>query len=198
MRERYVVMYHGVIAEGRGLFAAVDAFHKAVARRPKLLLVLLGDGAQLGRVRERIAQLDLLNDSLILPPVIYEDVRQFVSAADLGYMVYPDIRYWDYNHPIKVAEYLSEGVPVLCSKIPMFLENYAGCEAMVYSDASTPEAVAESIIWCYDHPDDMRAKALAARSYAADLTWSRQAHRLAAFLETLQSEDSSSHSHPRC
>jgi glycosyltransferase involved in cell wall biosynthesis len=185
MRARFVVMYHGAMTANRGLMEALEAFRLAVTQRPRLMFTLVGDGPQLARLGARVEELGLADDCLLLPPLPHEEVLALVSAASLGYMVYPDIRYWDYNHPIKVAEYLSRGVPILCSPIPMFRDNYPDCEGLIYCSSNAPAAVADSLISCHDDPTDLARRGAAARAFAEDLTWERQAGSLARFLESL-------------
>lgn len=182
---RFVVMYHGVMAANRGLLEALAGFRIALQQRPDLMFVLLGDGPLLDDLRKAVAQWRLSSDCLILPPVASAEVWEYLSVADLGCAVYPDIRYWDFNHPIKVAEYLSQGIPVLCSRIPMFTENYADCTAMIYCDSLDPGAIADSLTWCRDHREDLARRGSQGRHYAEGLSWDRQAERLGEFLGSL-------------
>ena len=45
-RGRFVVMYHGAMTANRGLMEALEGFRLAIAQRPTLMLMLLGDGSR--------------------------------------------------------------------------------------------------------------------------------------------------------
>jgi glycosyltransferase involved in cell wall biosynthesis len=183
--DNFILMYHGVLAANRGLLEAVQAFKGAVLRRNQMIFLLIGDGPLSGELRERIVDLGLESACAIMGRVAYEQIPGIISNANIGYAVYPDIRYWDYNQPIKVAEYLSQGVPILCSRIPMFVENYPDCGAIIYCDSFDCDSISDSLVWCCDHAAELAGLRSVAREYAERFSYHRQGERLSQFLLSL-------------
>jgi glycosyltransferase involved in cell wall biosynthesis len=71
-----------------------------------------------------------------------------------------------------ISEAMSQGLPVITTRL-------AGAAQFIESEKNgliippkNPEALAAALIWCADHPDDLRAMGEAARRTAASWQWS--------------------------
>jgi glycosyltransferase involved in cell wall biosynthesis len=90
-----------------------EAFAAAIKIRPDLRLGICGAPPEVlkdlpGSVRERVDYLGQLAPAL---------ARQFAFALDLGLLPLEKNRFNESRFPIKFAEYLGAGLPVLCSQV---------------------------------------------------------------------------------
>ena len=173
------LVYHGGIGRNRGLRLAVRALGEVRARGEEdVTFLLLGPGSQVEALRAEAESLGVSAQCCFHPPVPHDQVAGIIAGADLAVMVYPDLRYWDFNHPIKLMEYLGVGVPVLCSDIPMFRAVDPTGDVLVYTSADSPGQVADSIQACLRGERDLSGRASRGYAVAEDNTWDRQAERL--------------------
>jgi glycosyltransferase involved in cell wall biosynthesis len=110
---RLLVLYQGLIREGRGLPALIEAVRTIDAVR----LVLVGEGDFKAEV-QRLA--DPLGSRIAIHPFVPpDDLPPLTACADLGAcLIEPRTESLRLSLPNKLFEYLSAGVPVLASPLP--------------------------------------------------------------------------------
>src|SRR2546426_10799628 len=116
-RHRFVVLYHGTMTPGRGLFEAVEAIDVARGVAPDVVLVLLGTGSAVPDLRRLVRDRGLQDHVRILAPVSHTRVPEFIRAADVGLVPLLAIWEWEISSPLKLAEYLCLGLPVVLTEI---------------------------------------------------------------------------------
>ena len=155
-----VVLYLGGLMAGRGLEQLVDA----IALVPEAQLVLLGDGAEEGRLLERAAASGA--SVLILPPVPPELVEAYASSATVGVSpIVPSCLNYRYSLPNKLFQYMAAGIPVVASDFRQVREVVEGSGSGIVVDTTRPEAIARGIRRVLADPAE--AAAMGARGRAA-------------------------------
>ena len=181
-----VLLYHGGMTEGRGLFDLLDA----IALAPEeWRLVMMGDGPLRDSLR-RHASARAGDRVAFIPPAPHAELSAWVQGATLGVIPYEDTCL---NHrycaPNKLWEYPSAGAPVLA-------RNLESLGAMVREYA---------IGWTFDDGEDApariaarladldeRALAEARAACAAFMEkndWRRYENRLLALYDEIDSSD---------
>ena len=113
---QWVVLYQGSMTASRGIGRFIEAM-KQLDERYALLLV--GDGPDLPRFREEIAQSGLGGRVLAIGRVQNTKLAAITKLCDLGIVTYPYVGLNNvYCAPNKVYEYAQAGIPVLATDQP--------------------------------------------------------------------------------
>lgn len=112
-----VILFHGAIVAGRGIYLLVDAL--AAPGLEAAHLVLLGNGPLQAELAVRARELDVSSRLHVLPAVPPEDLPSWVASADIGSVLQEPL---DLNFvlstPNKLFESIAAGTPVLASDFP--------------------------------------------------------------------------------
>ena len=183
--DQFAVLYHGDVSPNRGLEVAIRAFAllRGADLEPMPVLIVLGDGTAQ-------ASLEQLAENLNAPVrfvgrVPYDDVPPFVAMADVALMTLPDHKDWRYQFPLKFAECMASGTPVIVSDIPAFAQVAGDSPAVMYVREVTPEAIAEKVAYCIRHRDCLPTRGREGRALAEEYSWDRVARRLASYVADL-------------
>jgi glycosyltransferase involved in cell wall biosynthesis len=157
---RPVVLYLGGLMAGRGLGELVDA----IGLVPEVQLVLLGSGAEEGRL---LARARVVGASVhLLSPVPPELVEAYAASADVGVSpIVPSCLNYRYSLPNKLFQYMAAGIPLVASDFRQVREVVEGSGCGVVVDTTRPEAIARAIRRILGDPRE--AAAMGARGRAA-------------------------------
>jgi len=110
--DRFVVLFAGVMGHAQDLATIVEAA-AALATEPRVVFLLVGDGAQRPAVERRLRALGLANVRL-LPFVPWQDYPALVAACDVGLVTLKK----EMKTPVvpsKLLTYMACGRPVILS-----------------------------------------------------------------------------------
>ena len=116
--DRIRVLYHGIIAPGRGLEASIDSVSGWL---PEFDLTLRGPGeAQfIAGLRRRIEALGLTDRVSILPPAPMTELVREAASYDVGLFALPgNSRHNEFALPNKFFEYAMAGLALCVSDLP--------------------------------------------------------------------------------
>lgn len=123
-----------------GIDTLLDAFAVAVARVPRLRLVLVGDGSRRRAVEEQIARLGL-GDAVWLPGMVpHTELPDFFRAADVYLSCTPSD-----GSSVSLLEALATGLPVIAADAPGNREWIAGPSVGWLAPAGDAEAFARCL-----------------------------------------------------
>ncbi len=111
-------IYSGILSKGRGIEILLEIFKTM----PSLNLVLMGYGP----LKEKVLQYCSNHSNIrLLEAVNPKDVTRYISGADVGISFIENtcLSYY-YSLPNKVFEYISAGVPFICSGFPDVEEEF--------------------------------------------------------------------------
>lgn len=112
-----VIIYQGSLNMGRGLELMIDT----MPYLKNCILVILGDGYMLQKLKSRAATLGLQEKVLFLGKVIPKDLHGFTKNADLGISLEEDLGLnYRYALPNKLFDYIQAKIPVIASDLPLF------------------------------------------------------------------------------
>lgn len=127
--DSFVIGYAGALAETEGLPVLIRALYSLVEKIPNLELNVLGSEQFEGQGKDifnLVKEYDLQDKIHFFPPVKHEEVPKFLSSCDILCCPKIDCEINRAANPIKVVEYLSMGIPTICSaigEIPLIIED---------------------------------------------------------------------------
>lgn len=178
---RFRLMYHGTIADNRGLDKTIEALN--LLNIPQIELFLLGSGNGVKRIKRQIAKLNLEKNVTFHPPVAYEDVPGFINESDAGVLPFPSWRGWNTSSPIKLFEYLACCKPVVATRIHAHLSVLKEKDFVAWAAGFSPQDLAEAILKIYEQRQEFMNNSLKAREFVRkEYTWESKANKLQNFI----------------
>ena len=114
-----VIGYTGSFAAYEGLSVLIDAFKILKKKYPSVKLAIMGKAYFSGdeNINKKLKDLNMQNDVLLIPSQPYENVPKFLSAFDILVCSKIDCEINRVANPVKVTEYISMGLPTVCSAV---------------------------------------------------------------------------------
>lgn len=180
----HMVAYVGMMAIQDGLDYLIDAARIIVAdwQRDDIQFVLVGSGAELERLRERVCRMKLENYITFTGYVADSGVLGSVLAtADVCVSPDPENAANNVSTMIKVMEYMSFGKPIV--QFDLHEGRVSAGDASLYVAANDVTAFAKAIVQLIDDPEMRDRLGAIGLQRITDLTWDAQVPRLLAAYE---------------
>ena len=177
------VVFVGLLAWWNDFETVVDAFALVVAERPRAVLVVVGDGDERRRIEERVRRHGIAG-SVRMVGFVEDRARVAAYVAAARACLSPGSARLAIGRPMKLAEYLAAGRPVVGSAIPGIADMLAETGGGVAVAPHDPAAMAAAL--CELLADPVAADALAAASRPLILerySWRAIASRIAAIFQ---------------
>ena len=119
-RDEIVIGYAGAFTYVEGVSILLQAFKNLTKRHTKIKLAIMGKIYSLKKddnIPKLVKDMDLKNDVLLIPSQPHEEVPKFLSAFDILCCPKIDCEINRSITPIKIIEYLSMGLPTVCSAV---------------------------------------------------------------------------------
>lgn len=144
-KKRYLLAYVGVMNVQDGVDYVLHALHELVQKRGRrdVGLVLMGDGDQLGHLRELASQLQLDEYVQFTGWLTMKDMLRHLNVADIGLSPDPSNELNDQSTMLKTMEYMAMGKPVVAFDLPE--TRYSAQEAAFYATPNRVEDFADKI-----------------------------------------------------
>ncbi len=139
------VLYHGIVAPGRGLEACISSLLQWTEDRSLFIRGPAKD-AYRAELEALIAETGVSDRVTLLPPVPTIDLIREATAFDVGIFIFPSAnRHNAYVLPNKIFEYLMAGLAVCVSALPEMAALVRIHDLGVLVDGMEPEKIAEAI-----------------------------------------------------
>lgn len=182
LENKFIVFYHGVISEKRGIEELVDAF-KQVGGNTHFLCV--GYGKLFNKIKDKIARNALTNISLFEAQP-YEAIPKYISIADVCIVPLDDRKRWRVSSPLKLYEYLAMAKPMILTRIIPHREVIEKCPNNFVIDNIHPETIANAIADAQQSHDLRERVSLENLDYALEnCSWEAQLKKFEYFLSSL-------------
>jgi glycosyltransferase involved in cell wall biosynthesis len=156
-QDRFVVLFAGNIGIVQGLDAVVRAA-SLLDKEGKVLITLVGNGADKERLQNMVAELDLRERVQFIGWQPMEKMPAFMSAADalLVHLKRSDIT--EFVIPTKTMAYLAAGKPILMAMNGAAAQLVEESRAGIFIEPEEPEELAKAIIDFSQMSDEQRAR----------------------------------------
>lgn len=182
--ERPIVLYQGVMQEGRGLARIVDA----AAEIGGATFVFIGGGRLAGPLHERVEALGIGERVRFIETVDLPRLPDYTASASIGVQALENTCLNHYTTDSnKLFEYVMGGLPVVASDLPEIGRIVRAHDCGLLVPPGDTAALASAIRRLVDDADLRERLAENARRAARVLTWESQEGRLLALYETVLS-----------
>ena len=182
----FTILYHGVIAENRGILETAQAMEIISKNYADIQLKIIGTGPGRDKLEKFIRDRKLQNCVKLLPPVPQAEIPGYVQTANCGILPLPDYEYWRISSPLKLFEYLAMSKPVLASQIEAHSSVLKNCPAGIFISSVSPEGIADAIIATNLKRSQLKDWGEAGRKLVMhNYTWQHQTEKLEKYLNNL-------------
>lgn len=84
-------------------------------------------------------------------------MREVFSRARVGLIIHHPVKNFLIGYPTKLFEFMSAGLPVVCSDFPVLRELDAGVGCCIHVDPLDPRAIADAIVRLLERPGEAEA-----------------------------------------
>jgi glycosyltransferase involved in cell wall biosynthesis len=186
--KRFVIMYHGLLAERNGLDLAVDALARIRGAVPAAELLIYGSHtAFLERVMDAARNKGLAESVRYLGPKRLEDLVPEIENCDVG--VIPNHRnaFTEINTPTRIFEYLALGKPVIAPCTPG-IEDYFSKGSLLFFEPGNSAELAQQIEYAFSHPSEVVEIVRRGQQVYLAHAWSRERQILVDLVSELLKE----------
>ena len=159
-KDEIVIGYAGSFAYWEGVPNLLRAFKSLRKKYSNIKLAIMGDLYYVKGERDNIPKLvedmNLKNDVILIPSQPHEDVPKFLSAFDILCCPKIDCEVNRAANPVKVPEYLSMGLPTVCSAVGGIIDTIEdGVDGLLVKPGDV-EDLEKKLEWIIQNPE--RAK----------------------------------------
>jgi glycosyltransferase involved in cell wall biosynthesis len=154
---KFVVFYHGVFDEKRGLIETIQAMKHLETSRPDIILFLMGQSGPNDpfSIKDFVRKSDSKN-VIVHERVPYSEVPAYIDMCDVGLVPLPNIQEWRYQCPLSLLEYLSMGKVTIATDIPANREILDNSKCVIYVSSAQPTEIAQAIVLAYNAQSELR------------------------------------------
>ncbi|MCB9259302.1 MAG: glycosyltransferase [Ignavibacteriales bacterium] len=114
-QERKILLYQGVILEGRGIKKTIDLIEKI----PNIHFVIVGEGEFRNKFEKYSVEKKLEKRIHFIGAVNHSELLNYTAGADIGLALIENISIsYYYALPNKLFEYIMAGIPIFASNLP--------------------------------------------------------------------------------
>ena len=183
---RVVVLYHGILAQMRGLEEAIAS---VPLWRPEFSLVIRGPGPEdyVAALQELIHKHGVSERVVLDPPVAAGEMVREANKADIGFFIQPDISPQKrFTLPNKFFEYIMARTALCVADLPEMARIVRQFDLGHLVSGMAPENIASCInSFTAESIDNFKRQSMKA---ACTLCWEREAEHMLAAYETVTTD----------
>ena len=183
-KDGLVLLYAGCITEHYRLDVAIKALALITKDLPWIKLQILGAGNELNRVLQLAHNLGVGKYVEHLKLVSIDRLPYVMEDVDVGISSHQGGVFGDLYFATKILDYLTQGLPVVCSKTKTIIE-YIPEDAIFYFEPENAKDMAEKIIQIWNEPDLVRRKLENAKRLLRRYIWQGEKYKLINFYQEL-------------
>lgn len=166
----FILLYPGTLNQHQGLDVAVEAMALIKDKIPEAQLHIYGEGPALPSLKDTVSRLNLGGKVIFKDPVPFQEIAKVIARADLGVIPKKADSFGDEAFSTKSMEFMACGVPVVMSRTRIDSKYFTDNEVWFFPPGDV-KALAETICYIYDHPDEAKRKVAFALALVARENW---------------------------
>jgi glycosyltransferase involved in cell wall biosynthesis len=182
LQGRRVIGWTGSFRSFHGLDSLLGAFRRVHQKHPDTVLMLVGDGQELDRMKHLAVESGLMDSVLFPGRIPFTEVPSFVAAFDIAVVTAASAEGFHYS-PLKLKEYLALGRPVIAARAGDLPKQFSGDSDLLFYEAGNVSSLSSGLLRLLE--DDglrERFRKRAADQFAAGGTWLHELENVCAKL----------------
>lgn len=157
LSNKFVIIYHGSFRLTGGMLESIKAVANLKESYPDLVLFLLGLATKtfMKTLQQTIKDNNVEKNVILHGPVPFSEVPKFIAMSDLGLVPLPSNRFWRYQQPLKLLEYMAMSKTVIVSESPAHRSVINENKNAIYISEVSPYHIQKAIEYCYDYKDKL-------------------------------------------
>jgi glycosyltransferase involved in cell wall biosynthesis len=155
-KDEIVIGFVGSFWYVEGVPILLQAFKNLIEKHSKIKLAIMGKVRIISgcdNIPKLVEDMHLENDVIIIPPQPYEEVPKFLSAFDILCCPKIDCEINRAANPVKVPEYLSMGLPTVCSAVGGIIDTIEdGVDGFLVKPGDVKD-LEEKLEWIIQNPE---------------------------------------------
>jgi glycosyltransferase involved in cell wall biosynthesis len=147
-RQKFVVMYHGMITERNGVDLAIRAISAVRREIPDIAFEFYGAGDFVDPCLNLVKELGLDDAVTFRGCVPLETIAKVIESIDVGLVSNRPSIHWEHAMPTRIFEYLSMGKPVIAPRTGGILD-YFGADDLYFFESGNTQSIIEAIMDVY-------------------------------------------------
>jgi glycosyltransferase involved in cell wall biosynthesis len=144
VENKFVISYTGAIGFANGLDHFLTCAKQAQANNLPVQFILCGEGAELGKLKAQIRELDLVNLSYF-PLVNREGVKEILNVSDACFISYAPFSILETGSPNKYFDALAAGKLVIVNFDGWIRKEIEASQCGIFIDRKSPASFVEQI-----------------------------------------------------
>jgi len=176
-KNKFVIMYHGVILERHGLDILVKSVNILKNKIPGIELWVYGDGEFKSNFLKLTDELDLNNIVKYFGPVDLETIAETIPNISVGIIPNRLSPFTNINLPTRIFEYLYFNKPVIVPRT-QGIRDYFDENSIWYFEPDNIESLANEIFNIYSFSNETSVKLVMAVAIYKEHTWKFEKQKL--------------------
>jgi glycosyltransferase involved in cell wall biosynthesis len=170
-----ILLYQGVLNEGRGLEALIDSMEAL----PSFQLWLAGEGDLSDELRARVLQKGLQDRIQFLGYIQPEELKKITPKAWLGFNLLENkgLSYY-YSLANKAFDYIQAGLPSVQMAFPEYIQLNEQYQTFLLLDQLEPKGIASIVRELWNKPDRYQQLQQQCRLAASEWVWEEEEKKL--------------------
>jgi len=154
--EQFQVVYVGGITDQRGATSMLEAAAVLRDRGVDVNWVLVGPIGSHGLEAKMKEAIEGLPGVRLIGALPFEEAQEVIRISDVGIVILEPVPNYVTSLPTKMLEYMSGGIPVICSNFPLWRDIVNGNNCGLCVDPLSPKETASAIEHLISCPDEAK------------------------------------------
>jgi len=177
------LVYHGNIHERYGLQNVVTIMPKLIRKYPDIKLDIHGYGPYANDIKQLISELGLEKHCIMHGRFAPENVPAILKGKTIGFATIDKCQQNDLAIPVKVLEYISNGIPSICTSLDT-MHQYFPDTAMCY--LYNPEDLFSKVCQLLDSNELRQKQVYEAQNQLSEISWRKESKLFLEYIEKIQ------------
>jgi glycosyltransferase involved in cell wall biosynthesis len=181
LKDEPVIVFVGGFQPWHGLDFLVDCFSMVLVEVPQAKLFLVGDGPVRQEIERKIESLGMRSAVFLSGAVPQSEVPDYLAAADIAVLPYPQLPRELWFSPLKLYEYMASGKAIVATRSGQVAEVLEDQRSGVLVETGDERSFIRALVRLLESPEERERLGRNARRQAEEChSWGRQTQRLEA------------------